>query len=131
MNTDQALSTYYAIFSPGDKPGFGEFLRCDPNSGGSAAGPLDLLPEGSGAVFIFSTKAKAEEVMRRRSLGDDWSAVGLGVAHTEDLLRQGKARGIHQYVAFNPGAVIVDVQPVDEFIASMPYRTLKNSGPAP
>lgn len=130
MSTDKVLDTYYAIFAPGKKPGSGDFLRCDPNAGGSAAGSLEPLPDGSRAVYLFSTKAKAEEVVRRHSLNADWSPVGLSVEHTKAMLLEGRAAGIHQYVVFNPGAVIVGVQPINEFLVSMPYRTLLNSEPA-
>lgn len=130
MSTDKVLDTYYAIFAPGKMPGSGDFLRCDPSSAGSAAGPLEPLPVGSRAVYLFSTKAKAEEVVRRHSLNDEWSPVGLSIEHTKTMLLEGRAAGIHQYVVFNPGSVVVGVQPINEFIVSMPYRTRQNSEPA-
>ncbi len=69
--------------------------------------------------------------MKRHRLDDSWDVAALSVEHTKTMLTEGRSVGLHTHVAFNPPENIVGVQPIDEFIVSMPLRTLKNSEPAP
>jgi hypothetical protein len=131
MTTIKPLETYYAIFCPGDAPGSGDFLRSDAGKTVTAVGPIEKLPAGSRAVFLFSSKQRAEAAISRHGLSDEWMPAALGKQHTKIMLTEGRGAGLHQYVIFNPGEVLVDIENIDAFVERMPRITAANSEPEP
>ena len=112
------ITTYYALFFPSGPAGSGKF------AGGNPTERVDSFqPEhGVGTVFLFSTSAKATE-HRRWRYNDTWQVMPLTLEQCQAFLIEAKQAGIFTDVSLNPTQIIITAQPIDKFLALLPYRT--------